>query len=269
MGEAVIVITGIAAACGVFLALAARYLHTPPDVKLEALTALLPGLNCGVCGGAGCADFAGMLLKNAAKPRACPVCDEKKRRGIARFLGIAAAGEGPSRNKVALVVCGGSDLVSQRRFTYNGIADCAAAHAVGGGDKACVYGCLGYATCALACPAHAIEMRDGVAVVDAGRCVCCGLCVATCPRKLIRMVPSELDAHVLCSSPEKGSVVRGVCARGCLGCRQCVKNAPGAFTMVGGGFLAARDYAQPPPENVLTVRGKCPGKCVQISRGEG
>jgi len=264
MLEAVAVITVIAFACGLFLSLAARFLHTPGDPRMEALVDLLPGLNCGVCGCAGCVEFARALATGAVRPGMCPVCDAKKRRKIARFLKVDE-GEGANR-KAALVMCGGSDMASRRRFAYNGVADCAAAAATGGGDRTCVHGCLGYATCALACPVHAIAMLNGLAVVDVARCVSCGLCVATCPRKLIKMVAVGADAHVMCSSPEKGAVVRKVCTHGCTGCRVCVKNAPGAYVMAGA-FLAARDYAQPPPENLCAAVETCPGKCIQIAGG--
>ena len=97
-------------------------------------------------------------------------------------------------------------------------------------------------------------------------CMGCGVCVATCPRKLIKMVPARPDAHVLCSSPANGATVRKLCGQGCLGCRVCVKLAPGAFVMAGD-FLAARDYARPAPENTVGVIAKCPGKCIRVAGG--
>ncbi|MCL1887586.1 MAG: 4Fe-4S binding protein [Kiritimatiellaeota bacterium] len=263
---AVVAITVVAFACGALLALAAKWLHTPGDARMEHLLTLLPGLNCGACGHAGCGAFAKALAENAAKPGACPANNAEKQNEIAVFLGVAPEAGAPRR--VALVMCGGSDTAAKRRFAYNGVADCAAAAAVAGGDKACARGCLGYATCANTCPVQAIAMRGGLAVVDPARCVGCGLCVAACPRKIIRMVPARPDAHVLCASPEKGSAVRTFCKRGCLGCRLCVKHAPGAFAMVEK-YLASRDDAQPPPKNAALVAAKCAGKCIQSTGGGG
>ncbi|MBR6044868.1 MAG: 4Fe-4S binding protein [Ruminococcus sp.] len=41
--------------------------------------------------------------------------------------------------------------------------------------------CIGCGACVDACPAGAIEMGDGKAVINADTCVDCGSCAATCP----------------------------------------------------------------------------------------
>ncbi len=259
MIEAVVAITAIALVCGVLLALAARYLSVPEDPRVERLTELLPGVNCGACGFAGCADMARALAAGKAEVTLCPVCSDVNRKNIAAFLGVAVeAGE----LKTALVMCTGSLKVAGRRFAYNGIADCAAAAATGGGDKQCAFGCLGYGSCSHACPVNAIAIADGLAVVDRARCISCGRCVTACPRRIIQLVRAAEDAHVLCSSPEKGPVVRKACQNGCIGCRLCVKLAPEAFVMKSN-FLAARDYAKAMPANAEDVMTKCPGHCIR------
>ena len=260
----IVVITAIALACGALLALAARFLHVPLDTREEALVKLLPGINCGACGFAGCAEFAKALAGGGSKPILCAALSAKKRLALAEFLGMEE--EAGHNRRVAFVACGGNLADAGRRFVYNGIADCVSAAATGGGDKACIHGCVGYSTCVRACPANAIFLEDGLAVVNPALCTGCGICVASCPRRLIHLVPEGPDAHVLCSSPEKGAAVRKVCGHGCAGCRVCVKLAPGAYVMAGEN-LASRDYAQPPPENAAAVVAKCPGKCVRVMGG--
>ncbi|MGD0785196.1 MAG: 4Fe-4S binding protein [Sedimentisphaerales bacterium] len=48
--------------------------------------------------------------------------------------------------------------------------------------------CTGCEACVDACPAEAIKMVDGKAVVDADTCVDCGVCVDECPVEAIEMV---------------------------------------------------------------------------------
>ena len=259
MFEAIGVGAGIALACGVLLALAARYLSVPADPRVEHLAKLLPGVNCGACGYPGCAELAKALAAKKETAGVCPVCDAQTRRDIAAFFGVDLVVE--TENRTALVLCGGSLKAAKRRFAYNGIAECAAAAAVAGGDKACAHGCLGYGSCARACPVDAIAIADGLAVVDRARCVSCGKCAAKCPRHLIRMARARPDVHVLCSSPEKGAEVRKVCANGCLGCKVCVKLAPNTFRMKSE-FLAARVPVTPLPPNADELAAKCPGHCI-------
>ncbi|MEN6387238.1 MAG: 4Fe-4S binding protein [Phycisphaerales bacterium] len=47
--------------------------------------------------------------------------------------------------------------------------------------------CTGCESCVDACPAEAIKINDGKAVVDADTCVDCGVCVDECPIGAIEM----------------------------------------------------------------------------------
>ncbi|OHB52673.1 MAG: ferredoxin [Planctomycetes bacterium GWF2_42_9] len=47
--------------------------------------------------------------------------------------------------------------------------------------------CTGCESCVDACPAEAIKMNDGKAVVDADTCVDCGVCVDECPVSAIEV----------------------------------------------------------------------------------
>ncbi len=84
--------------------------------------------------------------------------------------------------QVAIVLCHGGQKEARRKFAYNGVADCAAAVLVAGGDKACAYGRLGLYR-ARVCPVNAIEITgNGLAVVHPELCIGCGKCIAACPR---------------------------------------------------------------------------------------
>ena len=47
--------------------------------------------------------------------------------------------------------------------------------------------CKGCGECAEACPSEAIEIQDGLAVVDRDKCILCGYCAAACPDFAIRV----------------------------------------------------------------------------------
>ena len=239
------------------LAVADKYLSVPEDPRIGKVTGLLSGANCGGCGYAGCADYARAIVLQDAELNLCTPGGSACANAIAAFLGKAAEA---LEKRTALVLCCGDNAETVRRAAYNGINDCAAAQATAGGDKGCTYGCLGYGSCARVCPVNAIAISNGLAKVDKNRCIACGKCVAACPRKLIKLVPSSAVIHVLCHSKDKGPTVKKVCGTGCIGCRLCTKIADdGAIFM--DGFLAVVDYTKPPTHDELIA--KCPSHCIR------
>ena len=249
-------IGGIGLVSAVALAVAEKYLSLPQDPRIGKVTELLPGVNCGGCGYAGCADYARAIVLNQAECNLCAPGGAACANAVAAFLGRAA---GSLEKRVAYVLCCGDDAEATRRAAYNGINECSAAQAVAGGDKGCTYGCLGYGTCARVCPVAAISVANGLAKVDKAACIACGKCVTACPRKIIKLVPAAAEIHVLCSSKDKGPAVKKVCGTGCIGCRICTKFADGAINM--DGFLAVVDYTKPlVNEDVI---GKCPTHCIR------
>ena len=253
----------IALVVGVILALiigaAAKAFAVEPDLRKEALEELLPGANCGGCGFPGCGEFAKALLAEKASPELCPVCLPKDLKKVGEFLGISVEGK---ERMVALIKCGGHDGVATRT-PYTGVNDCASAALVAVGGKGCAYGCLGLASCVRACAFDAIEIRNGLAVVHPDRCTGCGQCVATCPQKLICMVPASVDVHVYCNSPEKGGAKRKVCKAACIACQKCVKAADEG-QMRPEGFLVQTNDDNPPGPDLIAAAA-CPTDALKLA----
>jgi len=253
-----------AALLGAILALvigvAAKAFAVESDPRIETVTDMLPGANCGGCGYAGCADFAKAIVEGAVPPNDCPVASAEDAVRVADYLGITAE---EKEKMIAVVKCSGgiSDTV---RSPYNGVEDCRSAVLVAGGSKGCDYGCIGFASCARACPFDAIEIRDGLAVVHPDLCVGCGKCVDVCPKDLIVLTPAAVDVHVYCNSPEKGAAKRKVCKTACIGCRKCVKAADSEDQMLIDGFLIATNYDNPPLPD-LVEKAACPTTALRLA----
>lgn len=236
---------------GIVLGIAAKKFHVAVDDRVEQIKENLPGANCGGCGFAGCEAFADAIVNHGAKITNCSVCNEKQINTIAEIMGVAAdVGE----KKVAFVRCQGNNTLAKSKYLYEGIKTCKDAHLVGGGPKACQYGCLGYGDCEKVCQFGAIKLEDGLAVIDPEKCTGCNTCSNTCPRNIIAMLPKSSTYQVKCISSDKGKEVKASCQIGCIGCGLCVKQCE------VGAIKLENNLASIDPEKCVGC-GKCKEKC--------
>ena len=208
---------------GAGLMLAARAFHVEEDERVEAALDILPGMNCGACGYAGCQAYAEAVVEGE-KVSLCTAGGPEVARALAELMGVEVSDLVKLR---AVVHCQGGMSRCADRFEYVGVQDCRAAHITSGGPKSCIYGCLGLGSCARACPYDAITMSDErLPVVDPEKCTACGICVRTCPRDLLSLLPVEYKTYLGCSSRDRGKAVKDICSVGCIACGLCVKNDP-------------------------------------------
>jgi Na+-translocating ferredoxin:NAD+ oxidoreductase subunit B len=233
------ILGGVAFTFGVLIAVASRKLRVWEDPRIDAVTEMLPGSNCGACGQPGCRAFAEALAAGAAQPAGCTVMGMADRDAVAAYLGVDA---GEAVKRVARLLCAGGSDVAPRKATYHGVQSCAAAVAVGGGGKGCAWGCVGLADCAVACDFDAIHMTtSGLPRVDPEKCTACNDCVEACPLDLFTLMPIDHHLLVQCRSLLEGEAATQVCAVACNACGRCVADAaPGLIEMRQG--LAVIDY---------------------------
>ena len=246
----VIGVTGII--IGIFLGVSGKKLYVEVDEREALVREQLPGNNCGGCGYAGCDACAKAIVNGEALPTACSGASEENVSEISKIVGVEAE---KGEKKVAYARCAGDCDAAKSNYEYTGIADCRIANTMqSGGPKGCSYGCLGFGTCAKACPYDAITLVNGLPVVDSNKCVGCGSCVLACPRHIMDVKPISAIVSVRCTSHDKGKDVMGVCKVGCIGCTMCVKECEfGAIAMDNN--VPVIDYSK------CTKCGKCAAKC--------
>jgi len=237
--------------CGVGLAVCSSLMKVKEDERLPLIRQCLPGANCGACGYSGCDGYARALLEPGVKTNLCIPGADAVAMQLSQLLGVAAE---DVIEQVAVVHCGGDCKSAPASHDYRGIQSCAAARLLFGGDKHCVYGCLGLGDCAKVCPKGCIDIRDGIARVDAGQCMGCGLCAKACPQQIISLVPDVGKVVVLCANRDKGAQTRKDCAAGCIGCKKCEKVCENGAIAVKDNH-AAIDYA------LCTGCGSCVQAC--------
>lgn len=236
---------------GFLLAVAGKVFAVKKDERIDKITELLPGANCGACGYAGCANYAESMVTEGCEPDKCNACESGNLRLIAEILGKEIKlGE----KSVARVLCSGSDDIAEKKYLYKGLSDCLSVAKLGNGPKLCSHGCIGLGTCVRVCPFDAISLENGVAVVDPAKCKACRVCVDTCPQHLIKILPAEKAAWVVCSSHLKGKDVRDICKAGCISCGICVRNCPAEAIEIKDN-LAVIDF------NKCIDCGLCAEKC--------
>ncbi len=219
---AVVVVTLTGLVGGAILVVASQFLKVKVDEREERVLAVLPGANCGACGFAGCADYAGGIVDGAAT-NLCIPGGAAAAQAAAEIMGASAS---EVKQQKAIVACQGSLEHTSYKYDYRGIDSCAASAALHGGSSACPYGCLGYGDCTRACKFGAIEVQKGLARVNPEKCTGCGACEAACPKKVIWIREVSEKPVVMCANRHRGAQTRKECTAGCIGCKKCEQSCP-------------------------------------------
>lgn len=82
-GIVMLVVGGV---LGLLLAIASQKFKVEEDPRLETVTNLLPGYNCGACGQSGCAGLANALISKETDLILCKPIKEDKKEEIIKFL---------------------------------------------------------------------------------------------------------------------------------------------------------------------------------------
>lgn len=253
------IVGGVGIFVGLFLGVAAIKFKVEVDEREEAVLGLLPGNNCGGCGFPGCSGLASAIVKGEAPVNSCPVGGASVGELIAEIMGMEAE---TTVRQVAFVRCQGDCNKTTVDYEYYGVEDCRMiAFVPGGGPKSCNYGCMGFGSCVKVCSFGAIQIVDGVAVVDREKCIACGKCMEVCPKDLITMIPYDAKYVVACRSKDKGPATMKTCQVGCIGCQLCKKSCPiGAVEVTD--FLAVIDHEK--CEECGICVEKCPKKSIVL-----
>lgn len=241
---------------GLILGVAAKVFEVKEDPKIAEIRGLLPGANCGACGFPGCDGMAAAMASGKAPASGCPVSSSEASQKIAEVMGVSVE---MSEKHVAKVLCKGCDSKATKKYEYDGILDCKAAAMVQGGDKSCEFGCLGYGSCVKVCDFDAINIVDGIAVIDKEKCTACGKCVIECPKNVIELIPYKNEVIVECKSLGFGKTVKDYCKVGCIGCKLCEKNCPFDAVHVENN-IARIDYEK--CKQCLVCTAKCPTRAI-------
>jgi RnfABCDGE-type electron transport complex B subunit len=242
---------------GAVLAFASIKLHVEINPLIQQIEEILPGVNCGACGEAGCNGYAAAIVEKNVPINLCAPGGTETAQAIAKLVGQEVKED--VIKKCGFVFCkGGKDAVE--KFQYSGIQTCKAASIVDGGQKSCIYGCLGFGDCITVCKFDAITMTDqGVPVINPDKCVNCGACYKACPKNIIKEIEYKEMRRVICSSHDLGKIAKQVCKVACIGCGICVKNCPfDAITLENNLAIINREKCT----NCGICEVKCPTKAI-------
>ena len=254
---AVIVLGGMGIIGAVVLHFIAKKFEVQEDPRIAAIHSLLPDANCGGCGYPSCSVFAEACVQAATLDKLlCPVGGMETMHSIASILGQDAVERKPT---IAVLHCNGSCDKRAPTNIYDGVANCAMASALYGGETACSYGCLGYGDCVVVCKFNGVCINPETQLpeVDEDRCTSCSACIKACPRQLIQLKKKGAASHriyVACMNKDKGAAAKKACNAACIACLKCQKVCEAEAITIADN-LAFIDDAK------CTLCGKCVGEC--------
>lgn len=219
-----IVLSALGVLFAIILYYVAQKFQVVEDPRIDDVTSLFPGANCGGCGFAGCRALAEQIVKTNSLGIAPPCISNETLQQVAEILGIVAVSTVP---KVAVVRCNGSFNNTPKIVNYDSTSSCFYANAIFSGESGCSNRCLGLGDCVAACKFDAIKISpvNKLPFVNEN-CIGCGACMRACPRHVIELRnrgPKDRRVWVSCVNTEKGSISRKNCSVSCIGCMKCVK----------------------------------------------
>lgn len=226
---AVLAMCVIGVVAAIILYIVAQKFKVIEDPRIDEVVELLPGAHCGGCGHPGCRSLAETIVKAGSLENLyCPVGGKVVMGQIAALLGLVAEEKEPM---VAVLRCSGSKLNAPVKIKYEGASSCSFENQLFGGEDGCPFGCLGQGDCVVSCKFDAISIdpQTGLPTIDDEKCVACGACVKSCPRKIIEIRlkgKKNRRVYVSCVNKEKGAIARKNCSVACIGCGKCVKICP-------------------------------------------
>ncbi len=182
MIEAILVMFGIGAACGITLSVASKVFYVYEDPRIAEVEWHMAGANCGGCGYAGCSAAAVAVVKGKALPSVCVIAGAESSINVAGIMGVDP---GSAESLISSNTCLGGDRADDK-YRYMGVNSCSALDAFYGGKRVCSIGCLGLGDCIKACNFDAIKIGlNGYPVINESKCVGCGACEKVCPKNIL------------------------------------------------------------------------------------
>ena len=81
----------VGAVLGIVLGISAKVFYVKPDTRVEDITKMLPGYNCGGCGYPGCAGMAEALVNKESEVTSCKPSKPEAKEAIKQYLQQNAA----------------------------------------------------------------------------------------------------------------------------------------------------------------------------------
>lgn len=226
----------IGAISSVILYFVSRKFRVYEDPRIDLVTEILPGANCGGCGYPGCQGFAEACVKtDTLDGMLCPVGGTSVMANIAAIVGKEVKSAVPM---TAVIRCNGNCNNRKQINIYDGERNCAIEALLYSGETGCSYGCLGNGDCEKACTFDALHINKetGLPEINDNKCTACGACVKACPKNIIELRKKGTKSrriYVSCVNKDKGSIARKACTAACIGCGKCEKECPfGAITVI-------------------------------------
>ncbi len=254
----------IAFVSAVLLYYVSRRFKTETDERIEKIQQILPMANCGGCGRAGCSAFAEDCVKADKESFAlmyCPVGGNEVMQKISNLLGFESC---KKIKQFAVIHCQGSCEKSPQTNMYEGIKSCYIENTISAGENGCPNGCLHFGDCIKACKFGAISFSDktNMPIINLEKCVGCGACVKSCPRKLIELKNYDENGnliYVACANTQKGAQALKNCKGACIACGKCAR--------LSESFVVENNLAKIIDDKIAGLMGSeleqnCPNKVI-------